>query len=87
MKSLFFQKKILLIFKLITFGFALRDILLASLKSGLILKYGVEAFDKALLIRQILNLSMTGVSMLGFVYISKLLDSNQLNQSNYISSK
>lgn len=73
-KKLFYQKKILFMFKLITFTFALRDILLASIKIGLITYYGVEAFDKGIIIRQIVNWGFTGLTILGMVYIIKLLN-------------
>ncbi|MEK5520831.1 VC0807 family protein [Heyndrickxia sp. FSL W8-0423] len=78
MKSLFYQKKILFIYKLITFGFAFREILLSSLKIALILKYGVNSFDKSIILRQILSWGTFGISFYGFFYISKLLN-NQTN--------
>ncbi|MFD1020735.1 VC0807 family protein [Thalassobacillus hwangdonensis] len=77
MKKIFYQKKILFIFKLVTFGFALRSIGLALIKTWLIQRYGVEAFDQALIARQVFSWGMTGIAMLGFVYISKLIKDQQ----------
>ncbi len=73
MKETFYQKRILNIFKLITLGFALRDLLLATIKMWLILSYGVESFDKGILLRQVLSWSLTGLSIYGFIYVSKLI--------------
>ncbi|MCA1054334.1 hypothetical protein LCM10_04985 [Rossellomorea aquimaris] len=77
MRTIFYQKRILNLFKLITFGFAFRDILLASIKVWLISEYGVEAFDKGLILRQILSWTLTGVTIYGFIYISKILSENR----------
>ncbi|MTT31721.1 hypothetical protein GMB86_06805 [Terrilactibacillus sp. BCM23-1] len=74
LKKVFYQKKILFVFKLITYGFALREILLATIKIWLIQKYGIHSFDKGLILRQILNWTITGISMYGFIYISKCLN-------------
>jgi hypothetical protein len=76
MKDLFYLKKILIIFKWITFGFAFREMLLATIKVWLILEYGVESFDKGIILRQILNWTLTGASIYGFIHISKLLHTN-----------
>ncbi|MGR3764082.1 VC0807 family protein [Rossellomorea sp. NS-SX7] len=76
MKDTFYQKRILNLFKLITFGFAFRDILLASIKVWLIVTYGVEAFDKGLILRQVLNWTLSGLTIYGFIYISKILNQN-----------
>ena len=81
MKELFYQKKILLIFNLITFGFAFRDILLATIKIWLVSEYGVDAFDKGIVIRQLLSWTLTGISIYGFIHISKLLNSTNHNQT------
>ncbi|MBS4192572.1 hypothetical protein KHA94_20725 [Bacillus sp. FJAT-49705] len=73
MKALFFGKKILTIFRWITAGFALKFIILAAIKTWLIQQYGVEAFDKGIIIRQILNWGFTIVSLSGFYFINKEL--------------
>ncbi|MEH7123251.1 VC0807 family protein [Bacillus sp. JJ1532] len=73
MKSLFFEKKILTIFGWITAGFALKFIILATIKTWLIQQYGVEAFDKGIILRQILNWGFTIVSLSGFYFINKEL--------------
>lgn len=71
LKEKFYERKVLLAFKLITLVFAMRDIILASIKIWLITKYGVEAFDKGIILRQVLSWTLTGVSVLGFIYITK----------------
>ncbi|KAB2330011.1 hypothetical protein F7731_20930 [Cytobacillus depressus] len=73
MKSLFFGKKILTIFNWVTAGFALKFIILAGIKTWLIQQYGVEAFDKGILLRQALNWGFTIVSLSGFYFINKEL--------------
>ncbi len=73
MKSLFFEKKIITIFSWITAGFALKFIILATIKTWLIQQYGVEAFDKGIILRQILNWGFTIVSLSGFYFINKEL--------------
>ncbi|MGG0658657.1 VC0807 family protein [Rummeliibacillus pycnus] len=78
MKGLFFQKRILIIFKWITFGFAFKDILLATIKIWLISEYGVDAFDKGIVIRQIIGWGITGISFYGFIYIAKLLQQQEI---------
>ncbi|MFJ8260813.1 VC0807 family protein [Rummeliibacillus sp. NPDC094406] len=82
MKKLFFQKKILQIFKWITFGFAFKDILLATIKIWLISKYGVDAFDKGIVIRQLIGWSIGGISIYGFIYIAKVLQQQELAAKN-----
>lgn len=73
MKSLFFSKKILSIFNWITAGFALKFIILAGIKTWLIQGYGVDAFDKGIVLRQILNWGFTFGSLSGFYFINKEL--------------
>lgn len=85
-KELFFQRKILPIFKLITFGFAFREIILSSINIWLIIKYGVNSFDKGIIVKQILNWGITGLSIYGFIYISKLLNSPK-NTDDFSHSK
>ncbi|MEL3971084.1 VC0807 family protein [Rossellomorea oryzaecorticis] len=73
MKGIFYQKRILTIFKLITFGFAFREILLASIKVWLIMTYGVDSFDKGLILRQALSWILTGLTIYGFFYVSRFI--------------
>jgi hypothetical protein len=73
-KESFYQSKVLFVFKLITFGFALREILLASVKAWLIIQYGVESFDKGIILKQVLSWGITAISVYGFIYIYKLLE-------------
>ncbi|OCA91855.1 VC0807 family protein [Pseudobacillus wudalianchiensis] len=77
MKKSFYQKKVLRAFKWITLLFAFRDVLLASVKIWLIKEYGVDAFDKGIVLRQVLSWGITAVSVIGFIYISKLLQTNE----------
>ncbi|WP_028400073.1 VC0807 family protein [Ectobacillus panaciterrae] len=71
MKPLFMKKKLFSIFQLITLGFVIRDIVLASIKVWLILRYGVDAFDKGIILRQALNWAFSAVFVLGFLYVAK----------------
>lgn len=86
MKEQFYLKNILKVFKLITLGFAFREILIASINIWLINKYGVDAYDKGLIFKQILSWLITGVSMYGFIYISKLLYNMNKKQLSLESS-
>ncbi len=70
--AMYREKKVLTIFKWITFGFAFRDFLFASIKVWLISEYGVDAFTKGMILRQALNWGMTLIFAIGFVYIAKI---------------
>jgi hypothetical protein len=73
-KKLFFQKKIFVIFQLITLGFALRNSILAVIKTWLIIEYGTDAFTKGLLFRQAFSWMMAGITVVGYSYISKIIN-------------
>ncbi|RWZ58091.1 hypothetical protein EQV77_09920 [Halobacillus fulvus] len=73
-KRLFYKKKILVYFHLLTLAFALQDIALAGLKTWLIIEYGVEAFDQALILRQVINWGLTVVIVAGFFYIGNIIN-------------
>lgn len=73
MKKQFFERDVFPLFQWITVGFALRDGLLAAIKAHLIVRYGVEAFDRAIVIREVIGWGITILCMLGFVRISKIL--------------
>ncbi|MED3719602.1 hypothetical protein ABEV13_06375 [Geobacillus stearothermophilus] len=45
------ERDVFSLFQWITVGFALRDGLLAAIKAYLIVRYDVEAFDRAIVIR------------------------------------
>lgn len=78
-KRLFYKKPLYRIFQLITLCFALRSGILAIVKAWLILEYGVEAFDKGIILRQAFSWIMTGITVAGFIYIGKIIqDSPQL---------
>ncbi|MFI8575653.1 VC0807 family protein [Rossellomorea aquimaris] len=78
-KRLFYKKPLYRIFQLITLCFALRSGILAFVKAWLILEYGVEAFDKGIILRQAFSWIMTGITVAGFIYIGKIIqDSPQL---------
>ncbi|NKE04036.1 VC0807 family protein [Mesobacillus selenatarsenatis] len=72
-KHLFNHKKIFIIFQLVTLSFALRSGVFAVIKSWLIIEYGVEAFDKGILVRQVIGWLFTGMTMFGFFYIAKVI--------------
>ncbi|RBP03394.1 VC0807 family protein [Rossellomorea aquimaris] len=78
-KRLYYKKPLYRIFQLITLCFALRSGILAIVKAWLILEYGVEAFDKGIILRQAFSWIMTGITVAGFIYIGKIIqDSPQL---------
>ncbi|SDL93044.1 VC0807 family protein [Sediminibacillus halophilus] len=72
-KCLYYQKRLFLIFQLITLVFALRSGVLAVVKAWLIIEYGVEAFDKGIILRQAFSWVMTGITIAGFFYIGKII--------------
>lgn len=78
-KKLYFQKRLFVIFQVLTFIFALRSGVFAGVNSWLIQQYGVEAFDNGILIKQVLGWVMTIFTVIGFVYVSKVIqDSPEL---------
>ncbi|MCA0984188.1 hypothetical protein LCL89_09045 [Halobacillus yeomjeoni] len=72
-KRLFYKKKLLSIFNWIAVAFAVQDVLLASIKVWLIIEYGVEAFDKGIILRQVLNWGIAFLIMGGFFYVGKII--------------
>ncbi len=81
MKSRFYQKDVIAIFRLITLGFGLRSAILACIKGGFILKYGVEAFDEGLMVENIFSWGMSGLCFYGLFLIN-----NKLNQPQHKTS-
>jgi hypothetical protein len=82
MKQRFFQKDVLSLFHWITFAFALRDLLLAGIEAWLIARYGVEAFNKAKILRQAISWGIYGLCCICFVRISKLINAGQQEQTS-----
>ena len=72
-KHLFYQKRIFIIFQLVTLLFAFRSVFFAAIKAWLIVEYGVEAFDKGILVRQVIGWVFTGLTMFGFFYTGKVI--------------
>ncbi|WP_455662806.1 VC0807 family protein, partial [Pradoshia sp.] len=77
LRKRFYQPKILFVFKLITYGFAFRSLLLASINVWLINQYGVDAYTKALVTKQIIGIGIMVICMYGFFHISKMLMKQQ----------
>ena len=77
LKKLFYMQKPLLVFKLITLAFCLREAVLAAVRIYLIKEYGVEAFDKGIVMRQVISWSFTFLTMFGYVYIYSYLEKQQ----------
>ncbi|QDP42232.1 hypothetical protein FN924_16120 [Radiobacillus deserti] len=75
-KHLFYQKSVLRIFQIVTLLFAIRSGLIATIKAWLIVEYGVEAFDKGVLIRQIISWGITGFIVISYYYIGKIINDN-----------
>ncbi|AEV18408.1 MULTISPECIES: hypothetical protein [Geobacillus] len=55
-------------------GFALRDGLPAAIKAHLIIRYSIEAFDRAIVIREVISWGFTILYVLGFIRISNILN-------------
>ncbi|MGD6965391.1 VC0807 family protein [Rossellomorea vietnamensis] len=72
-KKLYGQSRIFRVFQWITFVFALRSGVVAGVNAWLITEYGVEAFDKGILLKQAFSWLMTGVTVAGFLYIGKVI--------------
>jgi len=72
-KKLYFQKRLFIVFQAITFIFVLRSVIFAGVNSWLIQQYGVEAFDNGIVIKQVLGWVMTGFVVIGFIYVSKVI--------------
>lgn len=78
-KHLYYHKPLLLIFQGITLILALRSGLFAGVNSWLIIEYGVEAFDKGILLKQVLGWVITAITVIGFFYVGKVIqDSPEL---------
>lgn len=78
-KHLYYHKPLLLIFQGITLILAFRSGLFAGVNSWLILEYGVEAFDKGILLKQVLGWVITAITVIGFFYVGKVIqDSPEL---------
>ncbi|MFQ3544094.1 VC0807 family protein [Halobacillus rhizosphaerae] len=74
--QLFHKQKLYLIFCLITAAFALQNVILASIKVWLIKEYGVDAFDKGIILKQALSWGISFVIMGGYFYIGKVINSS-----------
>ncbi|AOL33795.1 UNVERIFIED_ORG: hypothetical protein BDK47_105150 [Anoxybacillus amylolyticus] len=74
MKKRFLERDVFPLFQWITVGFALRDGLLAAIKAHLIIRYGIEAFDRAIVIREVISWGFTILYVLGFIRISNILN-------------
>jgi hypothetical protein len=72
-KHLFKQKEVYIVFQLVTLLFAFRSGIFAAIKGWLIVEYGVEAFDKGILVRQVIGWVFTGLTIFGFIYTTKII--------------
>ncbi|WP_409299028.1 VC0807 family protein [Peribacillus sp. SCS-26] len=81
-KELFYRKKPLLVFKWITLAFAMRDIVLGVVKIYLIKEYGVDAFDKGILLRQAFSWGVTLLTVFGYYYITKIMAENSTDKKD-----
>jgi hypothetical protein len=77
LKGTFYQKRALFIFNLITTAYAFRDIVLAAVKIWLIKDYGVDAFDKGIILRQVFSWAITLLTAVGFFFITRIMNENQ----------
>ncbi|QAS52011.1 VC0807 family protein [Halobacillus litoralis] len=72
-KKLFYKKELLRWFNLIVVAYIFQNVVLASVKVWLISEFGVEAFDKGIIIRQVINWGLTFAIIGGFFYIGKVI--------------
>lgn len=71
LKDYFSIKRNMVVFYLITFLYGLRSSIVAGVNVHLIRQYGVEAFDQAIVFKQIFSWTITIISALGFLYVAK----------------
>jgi len=72
-KHLFNHKPLILIFQGITLILALRSGLFAGVNSWLILEYGVEAFVKGILLKQVLGWVISAITVFGLFDVGKVI--------------
>jgi hypothetical protein len=72
-KHFYYHKPLLVIFQGITLVLALRSGIFAGVNSWLILEYGVEVFDKGILLKQVLGWFISAITVIGFLYIGKVI--------------
>lgn len=72
-KELFYTPKIYLVYMFITFVMASRGIIIGMIKSRLIMKYGVDAFDQGIILKNGVGWLITGITFIGFMYVMKLI--------------
>ncbi|UOQ43947.1 hypothetical protein MUN89_19085 [Halobacillus salinarum] len=72
--KLFHKKRLFVLLNLITLAFALQNIILATVKFWLIKEYGVEAFDKGIILKQALSWGISIVIMAGYAYTGRIIN-------------
>ncbi|RSK25832.1 hypothetical protein EJF36_02405 [Bacillus sp. HMF5848] len=75
-KALYYKRPIFIVFQLITLAFALRSVVYALINTSLIMQYGVEAFDKGIVLKQVLSWVFTIITIFGFMYAGKLINNS-----------
>ncbi|WP_113926641.1 VC0807 family protein [Bacillus sp. P14.5] len=73
-RKLYEQKQLFRVFQWITIVFAVRSGVMAGANAWLITEYGVEAFDKGILLKQAFSWVMTGITVAGFFYVGKIIN-------------
>ncbi len=73
-KKLFYEKKPLKLFNILTIFYCLGECTYALLMIKWISLYGVEAFHFEILLDNTLNVVMTGISILSFVYMDNMIN-------------
>jgi hypothetical protein len=73
-KKFFYEKKPLILFHALTIMYCLGECIYALLMTKWISLYGVEAFHFEILLDNTLNVVMTGISILSFIYMDNLIN-------------
>lgn len=73
-KKLFYEKKPLILFNTLTIIYSLSECIYTLLLIKWVSLYGVEAFHFEILLDNTLNVVMTGISILSFVYMDNMIN-------------
>lgn len=73
-KKFFYEKKPLKLFNILTIIYSISECVYALIMIKWISIYGVEAFHLDILLDNTLNIVMTGVSILSFIYVNNMID-------------
>jgi len=72
-KELCYQRKVYRTFIFITLVFIFQDFLSATIRLWLVIEYGVDAYDKGIIIRNVISWIFTGICTFGYIRVVRLL--------------